>query len=95
METTTELTKEQYQKLQEVRDTPWDKATTDQKIEKLKISIIDFRYLTNRIMNLENIIRTLKKHSHDTNGNILIPLNEGSSSQGLVGGASATRNILG
>ena len=81
-------------RLNQVRNKPWAESTDSEKIDKLKMFVEEFKYLTNRIATLENEVRQFKKHSHKDNGDIVVPLStEGSGGLNSISGI-AMGNLL-
>jgi len=80
---------EDHIKLRATLEKKWDDCTTEEKLEKIRAELRDFRYLTNRVCNVEGHIERLKEHSHQ-DGKIVIPLKELEKHSGLAGLAQRT-----
>lgn len=98
MNEATQPSKEQIEKeakLKEIRFKAWDECTIEEKLEKIKMSIKDMSYNdTNINITLGNIamkLENLNKHSHLQNGEIVVPLNNNSGTNGM---GVARGNIL-
>lgn len=83
------MNEEQEKKLAETRmlmEKPWDECTDEERVKKLRMELLNQRYLVNRIMRLERNINKLKNHQH-LDGKIVTVLTEEYS--GEIGEASA------
>ena len=85
---------EKEKKNREIQQKEWDKCTDSEKIEKLKMFVIDFNYMNNTIATLQSEIHRLKLHSHKENGEIVVPISSVNSQGigGLIGNRSNTLN---
>ena len=59
---------------QEVNNLPWDEASLEIKVEKLRRELIELRHLQQAVGQLRSDITNLQKHQHTEDGTIVIPL---------------------
>lgn len=62
-----------WKKRDELINKAWDAASPDEKIEKLKIEVMELRNLLFRMSNMESKLSLLSRHSHNYHGDIVIP----------------------
>lgn len=84
-----------YSRLQEIRQKNWDDCTDGEKAEKLKMAIESESYLRQTITHMQEQIRKLEKHSHATNGDVVVPFsNNYPSGSGILSGNMQQKGIL-
>lgn len=83
---------EEMKRLRETREKAWKDSTDSEKIEKLKMFVEMFNYMSTRIGELQAEVFRLKSHSHGENGAVLIPI-QSANANGL-GGSVGSHNPL-
>lgn len=88
--------KEEYEAEQKMLAIPWETATVEEKLEKIKYTLMNQPNHYPAIFSLQNEIRMLKKHEHNAKGEMVIAVKEVDQlSGGLTRGDSlARRNPL-
>lgn len=78
---------EDREKRKNVVQVKWESATLEEKIEKLRIVLMDTPNPFVRISGLEQLLNQLLEHSHDGSGKIVVPLNRNIHGSGSTLGA--------
>jgi hypothetical protein len=76
----------------------WDKCSIEQKIERLRVEILNARHSTRyqyeRFARIENQLQRLDTHQHSSTGEVLISLRNAESVYGLAGAAQCSGSIV-
>ena len=80
---------EDWQKRQQMLDKPWNEASVEEKLEKIKEELLQVRHLTDSVHNLGAQVNNLNEHTH-VDGKVVVTINRFNGA-GLVGAVMAQR----